>query len=239
MSHFYKSDGTLITEVLGNNGKMRSATIADAKKNGWLPSVTTITKASWEIAPNLMKWKLETLIDLLREKPNNINLTNEQILNWYYDESGKAAKKGTNIHDEITKYLKGEESTIDSELKSWIDENIMEVYEMEKRYVNKKFAGTIDLICDLKDHGLSILDWKTQKFDKSPKQYDDHKFQLVAYKQLVYHNSTEFKNWNLVDVYISTLNELIVPKVMDDKTFEWASNSWNAMVKYYYTRRKL
>lgn len=239
MSHFYNNRGELITEVPKNGGGTRSVTIKDARKNGWLPSVTTITKTSWEVAPNLMKWKLNTLIDLLREKPQNINLKNEQILNWYYNETGKATSKGSNIHDEITKHLRGEASSIDSELKSWIDENILEVYEIEKTFVNDKYAGTIDLICDLKGYGKTILDWKTQGFEKSPVVYDDHKFQLVAYQQLVDFNATESVDYSLVDVYISTVNDLIIPKPMKHDTVSWASDVWRDMVKYYYTRRKL
>ena len=228
MSHFYTKSGELITDI----------TIREARQQGLLPSVTTVTKASWD-NPQLTKWKITQLLKLLKEKPQNLNLTENQIMDWYYDETGKAMKKGSDIHDEIEKYLTGKKSKIDKELKSWIDENIFEVYEIEKRLVNNKFAGTIDLICDLKDYGLSILDWKTQGFDKYPVVYDDYKFQLVAYKQLVDFNSTEFKKHNLVDVFISTNNELIVPKVMKQDVRDWATSTWNKMIEYYYTRRKL
>jgi hypothetical protein len=238
MSRFYKSDGTLITEVPKKTCGMRNATIADARKNGWKSSVTTITHDCIN-NDGIIQWKLDILHKVEKE---NQGASDKIIWAKYEHEVTKARELGTKTHNEISLHLRGKESKLKKHIKKWLDENILEVHEVEKTYVGEKTAGTIDVIAGFKDYGLGIGDWKTQGFDGVKKKlvwYQEHKLQLVAYKQLIDFNSTEFKKHTLIDIYISTLNELIVPKVLKQDTIDWARDTWNAMVKYYCVRKKL
>ena len=54
MSHWYDKDGSPRYEIEGKNG-LRPTTLRDARKHGWVPSVSTIWK-DVVAAPGLVRW---------------------------------------------------------------------------------------------------------------------------------------------------------------------------------------
>ena len=55
MSHWYDKDGSPRYEIEGKTG-LRPTTLRDARKHGWVPSVSTIWK-DVVAAPGLVSWR--------------------------------------------------------------------------------------------------------------------------------------------------------------------------------------
>ena len=68
--HWYTPDGVLGTDVpyAGKREGFRRPTLRDARKNGWLPSVTTII--SLLDRPGLRAWRMARAIEIALAMPN-------------------------------------------------------------------------------------------------------------------------------------------------------------------------
>ena len=55
MSHWYDKDGAPHLEVEGKGGNLLPNTLRDARKYGWVPSVSSIWK-DMVAAPGLVRW---------------------------------------------------------------------------------------------------------------------------------------------------------------------------------------
>jgi len=67
MSHWYDKDGSPRYEIEGKNG-LRPTTLRDARKHGWVPSVSTIWK-DVVAAPGLVRWSQGQLWDAFYNNP--------------------------------------------------------------------------------------------------------------------------------------------------------------------------
>lgn len=89
-----------------------------------------------------------------------------------------------------------------SMLKGWFDKEVVEVYETEAVVVDLKGkgAGKIDLFCETRTHGPTLVDAKTQNVyirkdgSPSPKFYDDWPVQLAKYQDGFFAEPTHEKS---------------------------------------------
>lgn len=175
MSHYYEASGKPRYTLTGANGKVRDTTLRDARKLGLYPSVTEVKKAilvetfleGW-LKEQVAKWSFFN-------QPSQDETEEEYVSRAIYGAnhiSRTACDFGTLFHDTAEAYAKDRSIKIPFEVypfwgpfKEWFDENVIEVVETELATTCVEFGigGSIDLVCILKDVGLAIVDFKTQK----------------------------------------------------------------------------
>ena len=197
MSHFYDENGNSCFEVetkTGKNaGKMRPATIRDAKANNWYPSCTTILEVISK--PSLNEWKQEQVALAARRLLGNgtlpYNLADEAfcgaVKEAAFEQVNEAADLGTNVHKALEEGLTGK--PYDKTYEIYV-ESVREllakleiiITEHELRLVNKdfKYAGTTDGVFTC-PQGYGIIDFKTCKSKKGiPMESRDTWAQQIA-----------------------------------------------------------
>lgn len=185
-AHYYTTDGKPMFEIMGKTtGRLRPVTIRDAKKNGWLPSSTTIIHGATPTPYGLELYKLEQMALLWATTPDirgeSLQEKCKRIADEYEAESKKASSLGTEVHDLIAKYLKNDSIPFEQfnpdavkafeKVRPWIDENILggEV-EQIKTNLRLGYAGTIDYSGAVKNIPVSaMIDWKSQNVKLSKK----------------------------------------------------------------------
>src|SRR5688500_5455719 len=102
-THWYDRQGKPCYTVIGANGKERPTTLRDARKNGWLPSVSGIIGCCAK--PGLERWKLDQMMHSALTLPR---LDGELEAAWIdrvwtdsKETARKAAERGTAIHAAI------------------------------------------------------------------------------------------------------------------------------------------
>ena len=188
--HFYTKDGKTAYEVQTSDGKKtRPTTVRDARKNGWVPSVTTVIS---QIAkPGLDYWKQTQLLDVVENNPDLIGKSlawKENVIQISNKENSKYSEAGTKIHDKLEKFYKTYQlDESDRELLLPVIEAVGSIYktkswEPEKSFVSKEgFGGKIDMW-----HADGyIIDFKTKTGPKVGKSslYKDYAMQLAAYRR--------------------------------------------------------
>lgn len=186
--HYYDIEGNSRHEVMSAKGTLRATTIADARKLGLVPSVTTVMDV--QSKPALINWIQNQLIDAAIKHPFDKRWAEQEYKNFLIAESRKvgkdAADKGTKIHDILDNYfIKGEsdKTYVPSVIKC-----LNNAFGSDVKWISEEgfahrlgFGGRVDL--HSKTHNI-IVDFKTKdKVDiDSIKAYDDHKMQLAAYQ---------------------------------------------------------
>ena len=111
--------------------------------------------------------------------------------------SHRAARRGTNVHGIIEKYLRGDENYLKGEMpdhKELVLEGIPQIneridnirgIELSMWSDELKIAGTSDLIADYNGE-LAIIDWKTATYIKKDEWIKPYVFQGTAYSRMLY-----------------------------------------------------
>lgn len=176
---------------------MHSATLRDARKKSLLPSVTSILSV-WP-KPALEHYKIEQAVSAAMRLPRKQEETDKEFAARVVEEADQhrdaASAFGTRVHEmarAIAVLGHSEANYMDTDLFPfaqrfciWFRCNVTHVLSAEKTVVCEKhgYAGTFDLIAETKDHGLAIIDFKTQGVKRDgPKFYDTWDFQLAAYQ---------------------------------------------------------
>jgi hypothetical protein len=204
MSHFYTKDGQSAYEVpcKSRPGEMRATTLADAKKLGLVPSVTTIFQLLDK--PALNHWLTEQVfiaIDKLtpRKLDESLEIYKSRIITESKKISESTSKRGTEIHDKLEHYIKGLRSAYD--LSEEADYKIINAVSLELEKLNPSwkwvteqsfyhpagFGGKVDLHSQhdpFDPEGGIILDFKTKNTADFTKKlaYPEHMMQLAAYR---------------------------------------------------------
>lgn len=197
--HYYDREGRA---AYGSN-------ITQARKQGHYPSATTILNAasSWTLQQWMKTNTANSAIDLIlnlvslehhSEVKKRMSVKEERqalIAQIVKDADGvakTAAQFGTKIHDGAESILNKQSwdqsnKTLEL-LNQWIDENIVETFWAEHNLVSPigLYAGRADALVRHKDHGVCLLDFKTQKMQlKNGKYgarfYPNYIRQLAAY----------------------------------------------------------
>jgi hypothetical protein len=192
-THYYSRDGKPAYTVKAKAGHDRPTTVADARKLGLVPSVTTVIRCA--AAPGLEYWKTQQAILAALTLPKVDGEAEDaylsRILSDSKEQARKAAERGTAIHaalqdsyergfpeEEFIPYVQG----ASSELLTWSKLPHM-AWTAERAFAHPLgFGGKVDLSCD----GFGVADFKTKEFDeetaKTLKTWDEHAMQLAAYR---------------------------------------------------------
>lgn len=194
-------------EVNKKKGGTRRPTLADARKHGWLPSVTAICSVLPK--PNLVAWKNNLLIESALSLPK----TPDEMLDAYARRvaddaesvSEKARAFGTRIHNQIEQELLVPGAWCHPEIepfmigvREWIEAYVDHPIAVESIVgsVVEGFAGKVDLKCELTDGSIGIVDFKTSS---TGGYYPEFPLQLSAYGKCV----SEYARWpRLISVLI-------------------------------------
>lgn len=190
-AHWYDKNGDARHTIIGANGVQRNTTLRDARKHGWLPSVSKILSVIAE--PGLQSWKdiqLATACFTLPRKPGeSYTELAKRAVEDSRQEGAKAAEWGNALdYHWLTGYLREDRITEDPEFRThtetlarWGDENIELITQIHTPVVGDRYAGTIDMLCEHKKHGPVLLDLKTQNVKRQIRVYPKWLLQLVAY----------------------------------------------------------
>ena len=111
--------------------------------------------------------------------------------------SHRAARRGTNVHGVIEKYLRGDKDYLKGEMpdhKEMVLEGIPQIneridnirgIELSMWSDDLKIAGTSDLIADYNGE-LAVIDWKTAAYIKKEEWSLSHILQGTAYSRMLY-----------------------------------------------------
>jgi hypothetical protein len=212
--HWYKPNGEPAYTVEGANGKIRNTTVRDARKEGLLPSVTTIIGCAAK--PALDVWKQQQAILAALTLPRLDGESEEDWLSRVVSDSKetakKAAERGTQVHGiieafyenvympELPAYVRVVESTINEHFGP-------QLWVAEKSFAHGGYGGKCDLISRPHYHPKTdgfVIDFKTTEKDVDKLDtYFDHHMQLAAYRHgfempkarcaIVYVNANENK----------------------------------------------
>lgn len=188
--HYYSREGEPRYEITGANGKIRPTTLRDAKKHGYLPSVTTICKVV-AAAPGLESWKIDqavmaALTGTRRDGESDSDFI-ARIKREAKEQAFKAAEFGTTVHGQIERHYRGE--PVDPAYRLFVDGVVAEVdryfpgftWEAERSFAHNGYGGKVDL------HGSHagayvVIDFKGKDGDlEEVETYPEHWMQLAAY----------------------------------------------------------
>lgn len=224
MSHFYHPDGRSCHEMptvsKGAKSPTRPTTIADAKRLGLLPSVSTITKVLH--APGLETYKMKEVAKACFLNPPHPGEEMDPYVKAMVEKSSEdaagAADVGTIVHDALECSFTGEQRKAESvkigHMEYHIDTFVhpalelikqhgWEIVASEKTLVNlaEGYAGTTDLIIKTREGEIGIADFKTKrtKVGKAVEPSETHPCQIAAYSMA---------HWSALgfgaNIYIST-----------------------------------
>lgn len=243
MGHFYLKDGTPFYEVPNKtNGRIRGATVRDAKEVGAAPSVTTIIGMLDK--PGLRNYFADQHIDatvdylslheeLMRVLADGVTLDDRKAIKRLAREHAKqAAEKGTIIHDAVESYFKtGRIPKVHAETVQAVIDLLDEKcgkqdWKAEEWFCSALgFGGKIDLISD----GLGgsdgwVIDFKTKPGNASDhKMYKEQLMQLVAYDEGYGENANARKMANI-----------IISRDIPGSVFWWEWTDTDAMIDAWY-----
>lgn len=180
--HYYTKEGEP-RHFEGKDGK--PTTLREARKNNWLPSVTTIIGDAIR-KPALEKWMVGQAILSALTLPRNVDESNEDFAKRIQadmsDESKQARDVGSEIHAQVESG-EGEHAAAFQELCTELG---WQVIEQEFACVGPDYAGKADL--KIRDSFGQVLmvdlkgqDWEPEGKKKKPYIYDDWLYQLAAY----------------------------------------------------------
>lgn len=221
-SHWYAPDGTPKYQIPTVDGKkMKVPTLADAKKQGFLPSVTTVIDAILR-KPALEAWKTEQAVLACLTAPRKEGEETDAFVHrvlqeemQHMEEAKTAAELGTRIHNAIESFFQGE--AMPDELKPWVMPAVDAILERfgkpvatEKILVGDGYAGKTDLLTEVPVCWW-LLDFKATKKLPDKGAWSEHRLQLSAYAAALEreHNEQAPQNKPIktANVYISTTTE--------------------------------
>jgi hypothetical protein len=206
--HWYDHEGNPHHTYVNKAGKECDTTLREARKHSWLPSVTGIisTKHSFGLENYKIEQMGKAMIKLLSEE-DAFGLENDddykEIINkakvLAKEESRIAAEKGTDIHQAIESYYKGDYNGKHSESVYAVEKLLDHTFGDRNWHSETSFAhhfgfgGTCDLHCYAVDPVPKsepfnifmpiVIDIKTKDWDdpeNNPKGYSEQAMQLEA-----------------------------------------------------------
>jgi len=237
--HWYTAEGESAHVVIGKNGNERNTTVADARKMGLYPSVTSILGIMDK--PQLTAWKIEQAImsSLTLPKEENERLEDyaKRVVRDSRESTNKAAEHGTKMHECMENILLGKPVSGDEKLapyietfKKWADENVEKTYWCERSLVGAGYAGRCDAYVRLSGVGDAIIDLKNRKVNPRYEPfYDTDCAQLWAYR-----TASENPQCACVSVVLASNDaNKIITKVWDDNELYQAGIAFCAMQKVW------
>jgi len=185
-THWYDLEGNPAYTVKDKKGNERPTNLRDARKEGYVPSVTTIMGEANK--PGLNNWIAEQNILSAITLPRIDGETDSELMARIKEDAREqaraAAEKGTQIHawiqqgfegglleEEAYEYYIVAKETLDKEcdLQEWMP---------EQSFCYKDHGGKVDLPCP-----HYIIDIKTKESEKKFGVFDEHFMQLATYRR--------------------------------------------------------
>jgi hypothetical protein len=212
--HWYDRDGKAVFEVpKAKGGGTRPTTIADARKLGLYPSVTTVLSVLAK--PQLVDWQLGQVAGKAYTNPPQDGETQEdyarRIISASQEQVGEAADLGTQIHAALEAHFKGEPvadgyQQFVAPVAALATKEGIKFREHELRLVNTNdgYAGTTDAVFTDSIGFNGILDFKSRKTKPGQKcePWETEPMQIAAYCVAKF-GSIKY-NTTGANVYIST-----------------------------------
>lgn len=221
-------------EILGANGSWRAVTMRDARKYGWYPGCSSITRQ--EAAPALERWKVRQAVYSALTHPKVAETKNADELIALVEKDSmeqvkQAASRGTAIHAAIESYYR--DGTVDNDYEPYITAvrkilhaltgvDDREAWTTEVASCHPfGYGGRVDLFS--KPLGVTV-DFKGKEFAKGDdvKAYPEQGRQLAAYREMVCPGS------RCINLFISRNNPGLV------REYEWnpsdTAKAWNEFV---------
>lgn len=188
----------------------RPTTLADARKNNWLPSVTTVCKVLDK--PALRDWLIRQAVHAVVTAPDlpgeGIDAKLVRVLeteSQQDEESQRARDLGSDIHEAMEAALNFQpynQELAAHLLPAW--QAVMQrgtVLATETILVGQGYAGKADLILQRSD-GIEIIDFKTTKTLPTKGAWPEHRLQCAAYAAAHKNNAQVMGTSN---IYLSTI----------------------------------
>ena len=191
--HWYTKEGTPAYTTIGKTGE-RATTLRDARKEGLLPSVTTIINLMSK--PALSSWLQQQVLLAALTLPRGFKETEDEWLKRVMSDSKatgrEAAERGTAIHNIIQGYFEqmylpekpAYLDAIDNTLKSAFGSQL---WLSEKSFGHHLgYGGKCDLMAKpMNGQGSGfVVDFKTKDTDLDKVDiYFEHELQLAAYRE--------------------------------------------------------
>jgi len=239
--HWYDAEGRSAHVIIGKNGKERNTTVADARKMGLLPSVTSVQGILHK--EQLVSWRIEQAIMSALTLPKEENETLEdyarRVVKDSKESTTKAANHGTRMHEQAENILMGRAVCKDEDLqpyiatfRKWSEENVEKTHWCERSLVGAGYAGRCDAYVRLKGIGDAIIDLKNRKVNKkynTPPFYPHDGQQLWAYR-----NASENPKCACVSVVLASNDpEYIMHHQWDEDELYQAGIAFCAMQKVW------
>ncbi len=233
--HWYDREGNPRYTIVGKNGKERNTTLRDARKEGLLPSVTSIIRCA--AAPGLELWKSQQVLmaalttDRLPDESEQQFI--DRIIKDSQEQALKARERGTLIHAWVQSGFEGDQSLTSEALEYYkaarkaIEQECGDLpWICEQSFSNGRYGGKIDL-----QNATHIIDIKTTDKDLTDvKTWHEHHMQLAAYCR---HNGQRCGI-----LYINYKAETKLIWITDEEK-ETGWQCFNALLDYYYAKTGL
>jgi hypothetical protein len=236
--HWYLPNGSPAYTIIGKStGRERPTTLADARKLGLLPSVTTIINTIQKAGLDTWKQQQVLLAALtlprLPDEPESDWLT--RVMQDSKATGREAAERGTQIHGVIEAFYEGvyipELPTYVRAVESVINEHFgSQLWVSEKSFARGGYGGKCDLIAK-----NCVIDFKTTEKDLDKLDYYfDHQMQLAAYRQ-----GFEMPTARCAIVYVNALQNKakLVEIPEDDLRIGW--ECFTHLLAFYRAKNKL
>jgi hypothetical protein len=186
---------------------MRPTTLRDARKLGLLPSVTNVLGVINK--PELVEWKMTQAVlaalTLPRKEGEDLGVFAKRVVEDAQSQVKGAAEFGSAFHagaEQVAKTLEvdpaGPLAAWLNLHRDWFQANCARLLWTERVLVNREmgYAGTADLLIEHQQHGLTLVDYKTQGGRQGaeaggqrsvwrPRAYPSWCQQLAAYRRAI------------------------------------------------------
>ncbi len=243
-SHWYDKLGNpQYTVIAKGTGLPRKSNLTDARKAGWVPSVTGIISGA-DAKPGLVAWLQDQAIDAALTLPRipgeSLEDFKRRVMVDMEAHSEQAMELGNRIHTFAEDYVHGnapvlipgvEESL--RQLQTWVDCTVGNRYVRTERSLASVagFGGRCDIYGILKSGEYFAGDWKSQnvKPGNKPIFYDSFAMQLAAYSKAITENAVAGDDVPWIDrrfsVVIGTnpLNQGVWVKEWEEQVRDYAA----------------
>lgn len=233
--HFYDKDGTPRYTYTNKKGGISNTTVREARKFGWLPSVTQVLKCA--AAPGLVKWMKEQVAKAAySERPREGESESDymaRILPLAEEVARKARDKGTEIHGAIENLDRfgpyaGHVDAAMASVSEWA--GIMD-WDSERSFASKLgYGGKLDLSAP----GF-VLDFKTtDKPLDDLKLWPDHRRQLSAYRM-----GLDMPSAKCAIVYVSSVKPEARLIEVEEEELQQGWNEFKSLLHFYYHANRM
>jgi hypothetical protein len=237
--HWYKRDGSTAYTYINKKGEEKNTTLRQARKEGLLPSVTTIIRCA--AAPGLENWKAQQVLMAALTTDRKPDETEQQYIDRIIadanEQAKKAREKGTLIHafvqsgfegvpleSEAYRYYLSAKNTLENELNADIQ------WTCEKSFATERYGGKADI------HSPNyLIDFKTtDKPVDGLKLWDEHYLQLAAYREGL---GISGAVCGILYINSNTAESKLI--IADEKELNKGLRCFMALVDYYYNKTGL